>query len=240
MLKFTRFCGALPRRRYAKAGLVRLREKTNLSSRRIPANGEKVSRINSRETSWEANFSMSLKTEVASSPIEVGTPRFPLARAVCGRGIKGEGQPEAGVKWPFSERLIQFIKFCFVGGSGVVVDMSILALLADPEFLGWNIILSKIIAAETAMTNNFIWNELWTFRSTGFLESRSVLRRFLVFNAICAAGIGLAILLLYIFHSGFGLNLYVANLIAIVLVTLWNFGMNARFNWYVKIKEGRA
>src|SRR2546423_7399215 len=72
-----------------------------------------------------------------------------------------------------SERLLQFIKFCMVGGSGVFVDMGILYLLADPRCLGLNITLSKICAAEIAMTNNFIWNEFWTFSQSASSLSAS-------------------------------------------------------------------
>lgn len=158
-----------------------------------------------------------------------------------------------------NERLVQFVKFCVVGGSGLFVDMGILFLLADTKCLGLNITLSKICAAETAMINNFIWNELCTFRQRGASlapiggESQGegdktdeitsqrfnvlsrlragVVRRFLLFNAICGIGIGLAVLLLHLFHTWLGWDLYVSNLLAIILVTWWNFGMNARYNW---------
>jgi dolichol-phosphate mannosyltransferase len=169
-----------------------------------------------------------------------------------------------------SERVLQFIKFCCVGGSGVVVDMGVLYLLADPKTLALNVTLGKILAAEAAMTNNFIWNELWTFRSSlsacggegrgevamaqslsagaGQCESLApsppqrgatgtpragLLRRFLLFNAICGIGIGLAVLLLHLFHTWLGWNLYVSNILAIILVTCWNFGLNSRWNWDV-------
>jgi dolichol-phosphate mannosyltransferase len=125
-----------------------------------------------------------------------------------------------------------------VGGSGLFVDMGILFLLADPKCLGLNITVSKVIAAETAMINNFVWNELWTFRHSrsdirhsSFDLRSGLLRRFLLFNAICGIGIALAVLLLHLFHTFLGWNLYLSNLLAIILVTCWNFGMNARFNW---------
>ncbi len=132
-----------------------------------------------------------------------------------------------------SGRLLQFIKFCIVGGTGVALDMTVLYLLADPRSLGWDLSLSKICAAGAAMTNNFIWNEVWTFRqSTGASGGRGpVFRRFLLFNVFCALGIGLAVLLLHLFHGRLGWNLYLSNLLSISLVTFWNFGMNARFNW---------
>jgi dolichol-phosphate mannosyltransferase len=134
----------------------------------------------------------------------------------------------------------RFIKFCLVGGSGLVVDMIFLFLFSDPRCLGLGVVLSKILSAEVAMINNFIWNELWTFRQTagtgakreGVNSSRKDrVRRFIVFNTICGIGMGLAVFLLHMFHVRLGWNLYLANFLAIVLVTFWNFTLNAQFNW---------
>jgi dolichol-phosphate mannosyltransferase len=145
-------------------------------------------------------------------------------------------------------RLLQarrFIKFCLVGASGLAVDMATLFLFADPRCLGLGFVFSKICAAEVAMINNFIWNELWTFRrpsprGEGRRGSAQVQalpdwnglgRRFLAFNAICGIGVGLAVLLLHAFHGLLGWNLYASNFIAILLVTFWNFAANSRWNW---------
>src|SRR6266704_3640095 len=46
--------------------------------------------------------------------------------------------------WPLFKR---YTKFCVVGVTGMMVDMGILWLLADPSRLGWNLTLSKVIAA---------------------------------------------------------------------------------------------
>jgi len=129
-------------------------------------------------------------------------------------------------------RVVQFVKFCIVGGTGVLVDMAVLFLLGDPKTLALNITLSKVLAAEAAMLNNFMWNEIWTFkRVSESYRHGGWAFRLLKFNAICGIGIGLAVILLHSFHVGFGLNLYLSNLVAIVLVTCWNFGMNVGFNW---------
>jgi dolichol-phosphate mannosyltransferase len=53
----------------------------------------------------------------------------------------------------------------------------------------------------------------------------------LKFNAIWGGGIGFAVLLLNVFYRRLQLSLYVAILLAIMLVTLWNFWMNALLNW---------
>ena len=129
-------------------------------------------------------------------------------------------------------RIVEFTKFCIVGGTGVLVDTAVLFLLADTKTLALNITLSKALAAETAMLNNFVWNELWTFRkSCQHKNHKGWSKRLLRFNAICGIGIGLAVLFLHIFHTGIGWNLYASNFAAVVLVTLWNFSMNAGLNW---------
>lgn len=128
---------------------------------------------------------------------------------------------------------MRFMQFAFVGASGVVVDMAVLFLLADARTLHWDLSLAKIVAAETAMFNNFVWNEVWTFRdlATGDTGARSRVGRFVRFNLICAVGLALNVLLLNALVRGFGMNLYLANLVTIAVVSLWNFGMNLKFGW---------
>jgi hypothetical protein len=53
------------------------------------------------------------------------------------------------------ERGAQFVKFCLVGGSGVLVDMGMLYLLADPKMLALGVTISKACAAETALLTGF-------------------------------------------------------------------------------------
>jgi len=130
-------------------------------------------------------------------------------------------------------RYRQFIRFCLVGGSGLLVDVLVLHFLSDSRWFHWNVSLSKFCSAEAAMRNNFVWNELWTFRRVaGVGVTRSgVVCRLVRFHAICGIGMGLAVLFLHVFHTRLGLNLYASNLLAILLVTLWNFWLNALFNW---------
>jgi len=130
-----------------------------------------------------------------------------------------------------SRFIVRFLKFCIVGASGVIVDMAVLCLLADPRFLGLNVSLSKVISAETALINNFLWNEPWTFKQDTYAGHTGWLRRLLKFNTICGIGIVLSVCLLYAFHYLLSFNLYLSNFLAIILVTLWNFFMNSLFNW---------
>jgi len=141
---------------------------------------------------------------------------------------------KAGSRW-------RIIKFCLVGGSGVFVDMAVLHILADSRWFSFPFVLAKALAAEAALINNFAWNEVWTFRDVALPNSKGsgIAQRLLKFHAICGLGILWAVCLLYLFHRQFGLNLYGANLFAIILVTLWNYGLNARFNWKVKMKPAK-
>lgn len=75
----------------------------------------------------------------------------------------------------------RFVRFGLVGLSGVLVDMTILYLLHTT--LGLPLTRSKLVAAEIAIVNNFVWNDACTFAdvslrqrggrrgSSGFLNS---------------------------------------------------------------------
>jgi len=76
-----------------------------------------------------------------------------------------------------------YYKFAVVGTSGVLVNLGVVWLLSYvlslPHFI------ASIIGIETSLTNNFIWNDLWTFR-----KRRSGKRwwRFLKYHASTAVG----------------------------------------------------
>jgi dolichol-phosphate mannosyltransferase len=132
----------------------------------------------------------------------------------------------------------RFVRFCVVGCSGVIIDMSLLFFLSDPKMLGWGLTRSKLLAAEGALLNNFIWNDLWTFGSVSQHQNTMSQRvkRFLKFNAICSLGIFFNIVILNIEFNWFHMNRYIANLVAIGLVTLWNYKSNKEFSWRVTAK----
>jgi dolichol-phosphate mannosyltransferase len=131
--------------------------------------------------------------------------------------------------------LKRFVRFGVVGLSGVVVDMAILYLLHTS--LGLPLTRSKLVAAEVAIVNNFIWNDAWTFADVSVRQRgwSARLKRFLKFNVICLAGLVLNVMVLnLIYNVIFGQRWpYLANLIAIALVTVWNFWLNLKLSWRV-------
>jgi dolichol-phosphate mannosyltransferase len=127
----------------------------------------------------------------------------------------------------------RFIRFGLVGFSGVFVDMAIFYLLLDK--LGLGLTLSAVLSAGVAMFNNFLWNDVWTFGDISQYQPgwRQRLERFLKFNLICLAGLILNVLLVNLLFNAFGINEYVAKLIAIAAVTAWNFWLNLKLSWRV-------
>jgi len=129
----------------------------------------------------------------------------------------------------------KFIRFGLVGLSGVFVDMVLLYLLSDPSTLSWPLTRSKIIAAEFAIINNFLWNDSWTFADVTARQQgwRQRCKRFLKFNIVCLAGLLLNVLILNLVFNFLIPNRYIANLIAIAIATIWNFWVNLKLNWRV-------
>ena len=119
----------------------------------------------------------------------------------------------------------QLVKFCIVGGTGYVVNLVVFTLLLHG--LGLHYIPAAVGSFLVAVSNNYAWNRLWTFRS----QRRGVAYqgiRFLVVSTL-ALGANLAVLHLLV---TLGANEVLAQAIAIVLVTpinfvgnkLWSFG----------------
>ena len=90
-----------------------------------------------------------------------------------------------------------------------------------------------LTSAELAIVNNFLWNDAWTFRDLVGRQRglRLKLRRFVKFNLICGAGVLLNVALLNIQFNLLHMNRYLANLIGIAVVTLWNYWFNLKLSW---------
>jgi dolichol-phosphate mannosyltransferase len=127
----------------------------------------------------------------------------------------------------------KFLRFGIVGFSGVFVNMGVLYVLRNSLHL--ELTRSLILAAELAIISNFFWNDLWTFGDISKRQpgNRQRLKRLLKFNTICLMGLILNVLLVNLMFNIFGMNEYLATLIAIAVVTLWNFWINMKLSWRV-------
>ena len=120
---------------------------------------------------------------------------------------------------------MKFLKFCIVGFSGMVVDFGFTWLCK--EKFKWNKYVSNSIGFVLAATNNYIWNRWWTFQS----DNANIPIEYGKFLVISVIGLGLNNLVIYLLHEKLKLNFYLAKLIAIGVVTVWNFVMNYRFTF---------
>ena len=111
---------------------------------------------------------------------------------------------------------LQLLRFCLVGASGYVVNLAVYTLLlkgVDAHYL-----LAATGSFLVAVTNNYTWNRLWTFRgSRGHVAYQGL--RFLVVSVVA---LGANLLILWALVQ-LGLDELPAQAIAIVLVTPLNF-----------------
>ena len=120
---------------------------------------------------------------------------------------------------------LQFIKFCVVGGTGVVVDFGITFLFK--EKLKLNKYIANSLGFMAAASTNYLLNRWWTFRS----HDPEVAQQYVQFVGISAIGLILNNIIIYLLNDKARLNFYLSKLIAIGLVTLWNFFMNYYFTF---------
>ena len=114
---------------------------------------------------------------------------------------------------------VQLAKFCLVGASGYVVNLSVYVTLL--RGVGLHYLVAAACSFLVAVTNNYTWNRLWTFRGRrGHLALQGM--RFLVVSLLALAANLLCLRLLV----ALGLGKIVAQAIAIVLVTPLNFAGN--------------
>jgi putative flippase GtrA len=110
----------------------------------------------------------------------------------------------------------QLAKFCVVGALGYVVNLAVYTALLRGADVDYRVAATGSFVV--AVTNNYLWNRLWTFRhSRGHFAFQGV--RFFVVALIAYVG-NLLILTVLV---ELGLGEIVSQAIAIVLVTPANF-----------------
>jgi putative flippase GtrA len=111
---------------------------------------------------------------------------------------------------------MQLAKFATVGATGYAVNLAVYTALLRGA--GWHYIYAATVSFLVAVTNNYLWNRLWTFRDQRGHVGFQGLRFFTV--ALVAYGANLGILSALI---ALGMDKVAAQAIAIVLVTPLNF-----------------
>jgi putative flippase GtrA len=121
----------------------------------------------------------------------------------------------AGMRKPHN--WVQLVKFCAVGASGYVVNLTVFALCV--EAFGLHHLVAATAAFVVAVLNNFWWNRHWTFRArsghAGFQAAR--------FFTVSVAAFLFAASILELLVSVAGMPELAAQAISIVAATPLNF-----------------
>ena len=110
----------------------------------------------------------------------------------------------------------QLGKFCVVGAVGYLINLAVYDALLHA---GLHYLVAATCSFLVAVTSNYTWNRLWTFREhRGHVGVQGM--RFFVVSLVA---LGANLVLLHLLIANAGLDKLLAQAIAIVLVTPLNF-----------------
>ncbi|MET0206333.1 MAG: GtrA family protein [Thermoleophilaceae bacterium] len=135
----------------------------------------------------------------------------------------------AGLRKPHN--WMQLIKFCAVGASGYLVNLSVFALCV--EVLDVHHLVAATAAFVVAVTNNFWWNRHWTFRARGGHAGFQAAR----FFTVSVAAFLFAALVLELLVSVAELPELPSQAIAVVVATPLNFIGNKMWSFRIELSR---
>lgn len=121
----------------------------------------------------------------------------------------------------------RFVLFGIVGVGGLLVHLSVLALLFYVSNVSFGY--SQIAATVVAMTFNFLVNNITTFRDRRLRGARLV-TGLLTYYVACSIG-AITNLSFAEFLLKVGLPWYAAGLLGMAVSSVWNYGVNAIITW---------
>ena len=120
---------------------------------------------------------------------------------------------------PSTNGFIQFFRYVFVGGIATVVDWAI--LFAATEWGGIHYIFSAVLSFFGGLAANFLLSKLLVFSAS---EAKiGPFMEFVGYALIGAVGLGLTVLIMYVFTEMLGLYYMLSKVIATILVLFWNY-----------------
>lgn len=119
-----------------------------------------------------------------------------------------------------------FAKYMVVGAIGTGVNLAVYALLL---YFNINYLMAACVSFVVAVTNNFYWNFIWTFKNCA--ANKSIKQKYIKFFIVSVINFGLNILLLKLFVDVFLFHKIIAQIISIGLVSISNFIMNHKFTF---------
>jgi putative flippase GtrA len=129
--------------------------------------------------------------------------------------MEATGRSRAHAALRLRANWIQLAKFCAVGAVGYLINLAVYALLLHA---GLHYLLAATCSFLVAVTSNYTWNRLWTFRD----HRAGVAAQGMRFFAVSVASLGANLLVLHVLIT-LGAGKLVGQAIAIVVVTPLNF-----------------
>lgn len=115
---------------------------------------------------------------------------------------------------------IKLIRFGTVGSSGLVIDMGLTWFFK--EKMDVQPYLSHTLGFLCAVINNYLLNKCWTFGEQDKISTR----QFLAFLLVSLIGLGMGTLCLAFIFDVLNYGFYVAKVLAILFVSVWNYLIN--------------
>jgi len=114
----------------------------------------------------------------------------------------------------------KFVKYSLVGATGMSMDIALMVCLV--ELAGWHPLSASVVSFAVSVSNNFIWNKLWTFRDT----RNNYLKQYSQFFLAALVGLGINYIMMdwLLDHQ---VNYVLARFIVVAFIVLWNFFINS-------------
>ena len=115
------------------------------------------------------------------------------------------------------QRLWELMRFCFVGGVSLLIDMGLLYILT--EYVSIPYLWSSAISFTVSLVINYWLNVTFVFT----FAKKPSLKQITLFAGSSVVGLGLNQLCMWLFVEVFGIYYMFSKLLATVIVTAWNY-----------------
>lgn len=122
-----------------------------------------------------------------------------------------------------------FLKYCVVGATGTFIDLA--SLYVFVEYYSIPILGATVLSFLLAVTNNFILNKIWTFKS----KSKNYRKLYIKFLMVSLIGLGLTVTSMYVMVNLIGVWYMFAKALTSLMVLVWNFLANKL--WTFRLAE---
>lgn len=127
-----------------------------------------------------------------------------------------------------------FIKFAMVGATGFVLNELVVTI-----FKFWiarvNLVIGDAVGIELSIINNFIWNDMFTFKNPKQSDSKDSMHkklvRFLKYNLVSLVSTSVNLAVFYYLYSDLGIFYFWSLFVAILFAFLINYIGSSRWAW---------